>query len=262
MDGESLTQAEYAALVKSLPPPALDQKYAFAEAVGHAHSWYKHLRPSAAFSQDCYFYLDPSAGMVVNVTGDRLSLTPRLKQGFHYNMIPTADYRERYGYLSCTAYSGRTFEILSDGPATRMVGSLDRPAVFDASKGLMRTLPTEALQQGATSFSGIVHAHCIVSKQWLQRGMAKEGVWPEETGGEALRKRVNELVSHRRPRSERMPDETLAEIISHTEYRYCKHNFFSYDLELLRLVQPERRRQHNNMVAAMDRVLLWAMMHD
>ena len=46
-----------------------------------------------------------------------------------------------------------------------------------------------------------------------------------------------------------------------TELRQHLLSRHYYYPDILRLVQPERCRQHNNMVAAMDRVLLWAMNH-
>jgi hypothetical protein len=94
--------------LRSLPPPTEDQYRAFAEHVGEAHSWYKHL-PLLTGGQFVVF-VAPDAGigrLVARIDGPELQLVtppegpvfteahPRL----HYSWRTTEEYRRRFGFL-------------------------------------------------------------------------------------------------------------------------------------------------------------------
>jgi len=92
-------------------PPVSQQIRDFAEHVSTMHSWYKHLPfdgPGAPF----VFYLDRYAGLHRVATPAGWSFLALEKPAcFHYSMVPTTEYRRRFGYLQVSQASSPSFEI-------------------------------------------------------------------------------------------------------------------------------------------------------
>lgn len=98
---------DYLTVMRQLPPPTQEQTANFARYVSQAHSWYKHLPfdPGLPFC----FYLDPNAGrnMVYRRQEDAaFSDVSGDARREHYNMLPTEDYRERFGFWTYHAPYG------------------------------------------------------------------------------------------------------------------------------------------------------------
>lgn len=94
---ESSTLARYRLIVSDLPRPTESQ---IADFVGHAHSWYKHMRLRVTRSR-LHFFLDPGAGMQrVGYLDGKVKVVRRAEQGLHYSWIPTEEYRTRFGHLA------------------------------------------------------------------------------------------------------------------------------------------------------------------
>lgn len=106
----------YFAVVASLPAPTPKQVRAFVKSgLCDAHSWYKKLPapPGSPF----WVYVSPVAGMEPSETTG--AWCNRERGGLHYNMIPTWEYREKYGLLawstvalsSCPTPKGRMLQL-------------------------------------------------------------------------------------------------------------------------------------------------------
>ena len=101
---ELLPYQPYLAAVTAHPPPTRSQLVSFADYLSNAHSWYKHLDnpPGNVF----HVYFDPCAMMSTN--GEMKEVTNG--QTWHYSMMNTRDYRERFGICSfdqCEPFSER-----------------------------------------------------------------------------------------------------------------------------------------------------------
>ncbi len=230
-----LTLDDYRALVAKLPRPTEAQMMAFATFVCGAHSWYKHL-PMYPPGKPFQFFLDPASGMDLNFHGGRVEATPRLVNGFHYSWIPTPQYRERFGHLAFSRRGGTTvYRQAPDGTATA-VGD-DVPSLYDVETQSLRRIPPEVLEAGRAWVSGLVHA-VSASPTWLLMFATKEAraAWPEESGGPPAL----------------MP--ILARCEALKEAREVVGWPSNDDEELIRLLAPERKRQHDGMVDAMLRV--------
>src|SRR5262249_50986179 len=110
---------------RSLPRPSHEQYREFAEHIGHAHSWYKHL-PLLTGGQFVIF-LSPDAGigrLVARIEGGGVQLVtppegpvftddnPRL----HYSWTTSEEYRRRFGHLDYA------YRLHPDYPYGRDVG--------------------------------------------------------------------------------------------------------------------------------------------
>jgi hypothetical protein len=230
-----LTLDDYSALVAKLPRPTEAQMMAFATFVCGAHSWYKHL-PMYPPGKPIQFFLDPGSGMDLNFHGGRVEATPRLAKGFHYSWIPTHQYRERFGHLAFSRSGGTTvYSPAPDGTAT--AAGDDVPSVYDAETQSLRRIPPEVLEAGRAWISGLVHAEGA-SPAWLLMFATQKAraTWPEESGGPPA----------------------LTSILARCEEREDLGWTSNDDEELIRLLAPERKRQHDGMVDAMLRVAAFA----
>jgi hypothetical protein len=233
----ALALSEYRSLVASLPTPTRAQMDAFAKFVCGAHSWYKHL-PYYPPGKPLQFFLDPAAGMDLNFHSDRVEATTRLECGFHYSSIPTGEYREKFGHLAFGRTSGTTvYRVAADG--TALAPGNDVPAVYDTVARSLRRLPAEVVGAGMAMVSGIVHPESARPQWMLQFANERaRATWPEESGGLTT---LLELLDYCRMRTEQL--------------RRSDSFSWEVDEQLTRLLAPERRRQHEGMVAAMTRVV-------
>jgi hypothetical protein len=223
----------------------------FAAFVAGAHSWYKHL-PLLPPGEPLQFFLDPAAGMQLErCIGGALKASPRDKQGFHYSWIKTDEYRERFGYLAFSRSSGTSVSIqLQDG--TQLVESDDEAHVFDPAAGRILQLPDEVIAAGRAFVSGAVHTHGADARLWwyvvLREGRAVD--WPEQSGGanalENIRQRCRALVEGTSEQERLKPQERRAD----QDVGIC-----FVDYPLYQLLEPERQRQREGMVGAMQRVI-------
>lgn len=118
-----MTDSAYLEEVRGLPRPSDGQIASFADYLGTAHSWYKHL-PFLAPGVPFIFYLDPNAGRDKIMTDAGLMYRERTQdmpegERFHYTWQPTADYLKRFGHLEYYANAGTSFLVgRSDGVLT------------------------------------------------------------------------------------------------------------------------------------------------
>ena len=231
---------DYVALAASLPPPTQQQKENFAHFVSRAHSWYKHIPfwpPGVPF----HFFIDPSAGCErrVSIFG-KVKVRPRLKAGFHYSWIPTAAYRERFGYLAYSCGAGtRAFDV--------QFGFLVTPADDFAGvpkDGRLYGLPSEVRKAGSARLTSVIHETSAAISHWHESIPAELLTWPAESGGsETLQKIID--------RNKAMLEQSFEEW--QRNRTLIKDHCF-VDAELFELISPERQRQQSEMIKAMQRV--------
>jgi hypothetical protein len=245
-----LTLPRYRILVRSLPRPTHLQMQQFAVFVSNAHSWYKHLAylpPGEPFQ----FFLDPGAGTqrAISPQGS-VNAIPRTERGEHYSWLPTAEYRERFGYLAYSRSVGSAFHVLSDD-GTMLTESDVAPYVYDLTARRLVQVPAKVLKAGRAFVSGVAHTYGADYRSW--QGMVRVNTrldWPEESGGvEAVKKILDRC-------------RVLEEDPSRIEYlrrapldQNYDPGLVFVDFPLYQLLEPERQRQRAGMVAAMKRVI-------
>lgn len=97
-----LSLSEYQNLFAGKPAPTGGQIDAFVVFVAGMHSWYKHL-PLVPPGVRFHVYLDPNAGLGQFQSADGRSGYREIVEDetlFHYSMLPTCVYRERFGFLN------------------------------------------------------------------------------------------------------------------------------------------------------------------
>ena len=249
-DKPLLTLPQYRVLVRSLPRPTLVQMQQFALLVSHAHSWYKrlpYLPPGAPFQ----FFLDPGAGMKLTVRPQgSVDARPHAKCGFHYSGLPTAEYRDQFGYLAYSWIADTSFaQRFGDGP--RRIRSDTAPFVYDVSTQSLCPLPAPVLEAGRAFVSGVAHPGGTDARRWKWMDEAKTRVeWPEESGGSEAVARIVErsrVLEEDPSRIERVKPDAV------DPHQYLDLMFLDYPL--YQLLEPERQRQRAGMVAAMTRVV-------
>ena len=245
-----LTLPQYRILVRSLPRPTLVQMQQFAQFVSTAHSWYKHLPylpPGAPFQ----FFLDPGAGMQLAITPQgSVDARSRAECGFHYSWVPTAGYRDQFGYLAYSRSVGTSCsERLDDG--TWLISSDVGSSVYDATTRRLCPLPAPVLEAGRAFISGVAHPGGTDARRWKWMDEAKTRVeWPEESGGSEA---VARIVDRSRVLEE---DPSRIEYVKReTVDRNQYSDLMFVDYPLYQLLEPERQRQRAGMVAAMTRVV-------
>jgi hypothetical protein len=186
--------------IRSLPQPTDDQYTAFADHVGEAHSWYKHLpilnggqfvvflapdsgigRLVARFEGTGYQLVTPPEGPVFTEANPRL----------HYSWRISEEYRRRFGYLD---YAYRTS---ADGTFGRDVGGpMDLPAEIwerctftllpfvadgDSGRDSVRWAHKEAVERLR---SGLAHPQRETVLEWAQLADAQHEAWSGLTDAE------------------------------------------------------------------------------
>ncbi len=204
------------------PRPTAKQVAGFVEYAANAHSWYKHLPPveTASFC----FYLDPAAGMelIQNAQGE-VEVRPRDPANeFHYNWMPTDEYRRRFGVLEFSTDRGSRF----------LVGG-EEGTIFVGPSG--RALPPAIAEAGTVGWNAVVHDRSTTAWWWQWKlGNKEVESWPEESGGVAVIAAIADAI------------EGLPVVSSdHPEV----------DTEIRRLVLPEQNRQKRLAEDAIQRVL-------
>jgi hypothetical protein len=244
-----LSFSEYRDVVADLPRPTAEHTEAFSRFVSHAHSWYKHL-PLPPPGGPLLFFLDPGAGMQREVTREgRVRVTSREETGFHHSWVPTQQYRERFGHLAFSRSAGTSVALV--GPERQLVPSDDDPVIYSPRKQCLAQLPPEVLAAGRTDVSGIVHTLAAAHPDiWL--GFESSGDlenWPEESGGRAG---IGRILDRCRELSE---DSSREEQLDVSDPRAQENYYLPFvDYPLHQLLEPERVRQLQGMVVAMQRV--------
>lgn len=236
---EAISLAEYRALLAGSTRPSPAMVDDFVGYVAGKHSWYKHL-PLAFPGRLFQFFLDPVAGMqwVTDADGRRYAEeigehTPL----FHYSMMPTRRYRDRFGHLCVQTRAAPSFSLHGSG---RRADFGDRPGLWVDGRWL--AIPLEVQEAGQVELTGIIHdlGSDLVAWRWmlmlnlgqgpLNEDLAAELAWPEESGGRAVLEQILHLVSDQSKHAER-------------------------HARLKALIQPERERQFEQMRQSVNRVL-------
>ncbi len=217
---------EYRDLAHWINRPSPKQCQAFSRFVTSAHSWYKHL-PRTPPGSCFYVFVDLFAGYdLVELPGGRTHVVPREKQGLHYTAIPTRDYRARYGHLAYSTGEERA----------SIVAIMDR-------EGRWRSLPADVLAAGTFHLTALVHLY-----GW--QALLEDAVLPPESGGSDVVQQARERVAQLRQDpgcAEPFPD-------NHTAPQEERDAFHWNDRVLYELLEPERRRQRDELLAAIGRM--------
>jgi hypothetical protein len=222
----------------------------FAVFVSNAHSWYRdlpYLPPGLPF----YFFLDPAAGMQLAVSAqDSVDAIHRSERGVHYSWLPTAEYRDRFGYLAYSRITGTNFSSLSDD-GTWLISSDIGSRIYDPTLHRLFQLPTQVRRVGRAFVSAVAHTGGTDYRSWL--GMVRMNTpldWPEESGGvEAVTKILDRCRVLERDPSRK--EYVKPEAVDPNEDLSASF----VDFPLFQLLGPERQRQRAGMVAAMKRVV-------
>jgi hypothetical protein len=230
--GAPLTPAQYVASLSRVPLPTTKQKLQFADFVCKAHSWYKHL-PANPPGEPFYFYLDKYAGCDRLLKRDGTAvMVERTEHGFHYSDLPTEEYRMRFGHLAYSCESGTAVFVTSWPVAFPR----DKVVAVPGDDGRMFGLPAEILAAGETRLTAIIHpggACCTVCERLRS--------WPEKSGGQIVLEKIA-------ARCREMQDPANPDWMMHTR------SIGYSDPRLDELLAPERQRQKDEIVRAIDRV--------
>jgi len=242
--------ATYVELLADLPLPTKQQKEAFADYVAHAHSWYKHLSPYPP-GAEFHFFIDRHAGR--ERRHGTAEVRDRTERGFHYSEIPTAVYREAFGYLAYWRGSRNTVPFVIPRAAEKGVVAPDPIASMSDSSTLTYGLPPEIFEAGASRLSGAIHILSAANTWvWDESRRPAHVDWPQESGGPAILdgifKRCDEIRESGRRWKEtqrKWPRKPYPSADDHAEFG---------DAVLDDLLAPERKRQLAAIVDAIDRV--------
>lgn len=198
-----LSLAQYHALLRSadgrasdapLPCPSEGQIGAFVRYFQTQHSWYKHL-PLTPPGAEFFVFLDPGAGMLIHRDAAGRATLRNVDAGdqlFHYSMLPTAQYKERFGLLNARNEQAPGFELhAGDGTSDAYVSG---PGIL--VDGVLRALPQEIREAGRVELTALIHPNASASWLWEESLGTHAGDempidetrlyslrWPDETGG-------------------------------------------------------------------------------
>jgi hypothetical protein len=237
----------YCCQIAELPTPTPEQIDAFARFVAKAHSWYKGI-PLLRCEIPFVFFLDPAAGCDRMLGDDGTwRILPREQRGVHHNSLPTREYHERYGHLRFAW--GPTIEPDPEDDLEGVVSESGDGATIVGPLGGRWRIP-QAVEEASTVYlSGVVHPWANQPFGWavVARSEARPGVWPEESGGlaafAAIQARCRELVA------------TPSSVVRGPPSRESETGA---DAILAELLAPERRRQHEQIVSGIERLLALA----
>jgi hypothetical protein len=230
--GATLTLEQYVTRLSGVQLPTTKQELQFADFVSQAHRWYKHL-PANPPGDPFYFYLDKYAGCDRLLKRDGTAVVvERTEPGFHYSDLPTQEYRRRFGHLAYSCESGTAVFV----PTWPVSYPRDKVVAAPGDDGKMFGLPAEILAAGETRLTAVIHpggACCTVCERLKS--------WPEESGGQIVLEKIA-------ARCREMQDPTNPDWKKHT-------GSIGYsDPRLDELLAPERQRQKDEIVRAIDRV--------
>lgn len=275
--------------VRRLPPPSDAQIFGFIDYVAGAHSWYKHLPlipPGILF----HFFIDPNAGCDLVVESGKTRYRERKEEGFHYSDLPTAEYRQRFGYLQYSASAGTS--ILVRGPKDVLVVSSARgPVSVVKGAGIWKRLVrwcrslTGTPAADVESVLGALEAEKPLGPAIQSAAQARIGVPDEilEAGSVKLTGIIHPIAStvwvwrwylnhpaRSGPANLKWPPETGGPETVLKILRFLEENprekgiddkpdpelhLFGYNPEIHRLVDPERQRLKKLMEQAIRRVV-------
>ncbi len=230
-----MSLVDYRELVRPLGRPSEAQIDAYVEYLAGKHSWYKHLPlllPGTIFT----LFINPLAGMIQGSEGNgplRWMEVGSTDECFHYSMMPTVEYRSRFGHFGYGSAAAQQFG-LHGVRVHRDYGA--EPWVFNTVNG-ERALPVEICEAGSVEVTGVVHQ--IASSHWLwerlfagesRHGPAVEGIWPERSGGA----------------------KTLEDLVAIATDPKRSHG---QDEAIETLIDPERQAQLSDLRAAARRVV-------
>jgi len=224
---------EYRAIVKALPRPSDAQIDDFVKFVCEAHSWYKHL-PLLPPGTPFRFFIDPHSGCDQTVRNDgsaayseRTESTPR----FHYTWMTTAKYRLRFGHLAYEAAAGNRFVLPTAGGVLEYA---ERPIIVDGATAYR--IPADVAAAGSVPVTAVVHP--LTARTWVWDKFLPSRPhesWPIETGGDETLEAIKAVCRRALEQNPRVKDEI--------------------DADLVRLLEPEKRRLQREMEKAIKRVV-------
>jgi hypothetical protein len=247
---EPLTLSQYAEFIGNIPLPTGQQRENFAGFVASAHSWYKHL-PLSLPSVPFYFFIDKHAGCdCVLLEDGKIVTTKREKCGFHYSAMPTDEYRTRFGHLNFSCRAGMMVVLMNEGPLTV---PRDKMIKIPGDDGRMHGLPMEIVEAGVVCLNAAIHPLCASNDWWDRCGCESPLNWPEESGGKAaLEKIFARCEVMRQPGFKRQPFQLDEELFKQDPV--LAGHLAGNDLVLRGLFTPERKRQHAEIIKAINRV--------
>lgn len=236
---EQLRLGAYRELFAGTTRPGSGQVDDFVTFVAGKHSWYKHLPltpPGSLFT----FFLDPCAGTQWVTDADGVEGPADIvdmSTMFHYSMMPTQQYRQRFGLLNVSCGAAPSFSLHSADSSSEFRSS---PSIW--SEGRSHAIPAAVLMAGRLRLTGVIHD--IADNVWLwrrylstdwegdtpHRDLIAELHWPEETGGRATLEGIVEAVF-----SDDAKDEARDRMRA--------------------LIEPERRRLRGEMRKCVERML-------
>jgi len=232
---EPMSLPDYRRICRRLPVPTHDQITTFIREFSRAGSWYKHF-PFFLPGAPITFFVSPTSGCHVRFHPHGLATVETItrENDTHRRMSrPTETYRLQFGHLQ---YAGHQIMYVSHG--AELPDFCRVPKIAWRSRFRKRVtagrIPPEVAAAGRVELTGAIHplaplgiSKLIRSDQWPPASRA--GLWPLETGGEFLVRRLEALLNR--------PQE-----------------------ELQSAIEPERRRQREEIGRAINRVL--ALIYD
>jgi len=160
-----LTLREYVDWLGDLPLPLQQQRKHFADFVGHARSWYKHLSGGGP-GVDFHFFIDKyTAHDRVRPTSTPV-MRERSSRGNHYSVLSTQAHFRRFGPL-------------------RYFGRSERPKYRTTNEATPLWLPNEILVAGTAKLTSMIHTHSA-----NPRILLRLVDWPEESGGREMLSKI------------------------------------------------------------------------
>jgi len=232
--------AAYRRLVRDLPVPTRAQREAFPFYVAKAHSWYKRIQPLGP-GEPFVFFLDPAAGLDrVERSNGSWTTAVREERGFHHAAISTQSYRDHFGHLAFACTQAMRAGSFASGPLRLETGFGAR--VIDA-EGALRQVPVE-VEGAAVPLTGMIHPFANQPFIWsvLAKRQLVPGAWPEESGGDAAFARIQARCREIRS------DRSKVVRLNWSDDR-------GVDAVFADLVEPERQRQRQLILVAIERLL-------
>lgn len=243
---------EYADLLRDVPIPTTLQRLNFVEYVTTAHSWYKHLPrylPGAPF----YIFINRFAGCRWQAGW----FVEKEKPEEHYSDLATAEYRARFGFLSYCACDDEGIRLLE---CQRTAGLWEELAANLGALAQLSAVPQPVLQAGLVRLTAAIHPLSQSYDYWDAFSTGAQVNWPDESGGGTTLKRLCECCAEMRKPEYNLEEnrKKREEALNHLKLKGEIGDMDSWGIDpvLHELLEPERERQKNEMLKAIDRVLM------